>query len=32
MLEEITNSLLAFDKYLSKLTKKEFEQELKKYL
>ena len=30
--EEITNSPLAFDKYLSKLSKKEFKQELDKYL
>ena len=30
--EEITNSPLAFDKYLSKLCEKEFKEELKKYL
>ncbi len=29
---EITNSPLAFDKYLSKLSNEEFEEELKKYL
>lgn len=29
--EEITNSPLAFDKYLSKLAKEEFSKELKKY-
>lgn len=32
MEKEITNSPLAFDKYLSKLTRQEFEKELKKYL
>lgn len=31
MLEDITNTPLAFDKYLSKLTKEEFWEELKKY-
>lgn len=30
--KEITNSPLAFDKYLSKLSEKEFKEELKKYL
>ena len=30
--KEITNSPLAFDKYLSKLSKEEFKNELKKYL
>ena len=30
--KEITNSPLAFDKYLSKLCEKEFKEELKKYL
>ena len=29
--EEITNSLLAFDKYLSKLSNEEFKKELEKY-
>ncbi len=32
MLAEITDSPLAFDKYLSKLSKKEFQLELEKYL
>ena len=32
MRKEITNSPLAFDKYLSKLSEKEFKEELKKYL
>lgn len=30
--KEITNSPLAFDKHLSKLSEKEFKEELKKYL
>ena len=30
--EEITNSPLAFDKYLSKLSRDEFKEELDKYL
>ena len=29
---EITNSPLAFDRYLSKLSENEFKEELKKYL
>ena len=32
MENEITNSPLAFDRYLSKLSENEFKEELKKYL